>query len=50
MVKQTNTPDDWRYLAERDLSVADMRLVLAHAKTIRDFLQKEFPDWFVQAP
>ena len=23
MAKQTNTPDDWRFLADRDLSVAD---------------------------
>jgi hypothetical protein len=29
-----------------DLSEADMRLVLAHTKTIRDFLQKEIPALF----
>ncbi len=87
MAKQTNTPNDWRILAERDivvadhlannmapvptfvsisslctiithfsiqprydlgisLSEADMRLVLAHTKTIRDFLQKEIPALF----
>jgi len=33
MVKQTNTP-------------MDMRLVLAHTKTIKDFLQKEIPELF----
>jgi len=41
MAKQTNTPEDWRILAE-----ADMRLVLAHTKTIRGFLQKEIPALF----
>jgi len=41
MAKQTNTPEEWRFLSE-----ADMRLVLAHAKTIRDFLQKEIPALF----
>jgi hypothetical protein len=41
MDKQTNTPEDWRILAERD-----MRLVLAHTKTIRDFLQQEIPELF----
>jgi hypothetical protein len=55
MDKQTNTPNDWRLLAERDMSVADhlannmipdMRLVLSHTKTIRDFLQKEIPGLF----
>jgi len=37
----TNTPEDWRILAKRD-----MRLVLAYAKTIRGFLQKEIPILF----
>jgi len=50
MAKQTNTPEDWRILAERDrgvdLSEADMRLVLEHTKTIREFLQKEIPELF----
>jgi hypothetical protein len=45
MDKQTNTPKDWRLLAERDMSVAD-HLVLTHTKTIRDFLQKEIPELF----
>jgi HEPN domain-containing protein len=35
-----------RYDRGVDLSEADMRLVLAHAKTIRDFLQKEIPELF----
>jgi hypothetical protein len=39
MAKQTNTPEDWRILA-------DMRIVLAHTKTIKDFLQKEIPELF----
>jgi len=74
MAKQTNTPKDWRLLAERDMSIADhlsvnmtpipisvqprydlgmsltvedMRLVLMHTKTIRDFLQKEIPGLFL---
>ena len=35
-----------RYDRGVDLSEEDMRLVLAHAKTIRDFLQKEIPELF----
>jgi HEPN domain-containing protein len=35
-----------RYDRGLDLSEADMRLVLAHTKTIRDFLQKEIPELF----
>ncbi|MDR2922226.1 MAG: HEPN domain-containing protein [Treponema sp.] len=35
-----------RYDRGVDLSEADMRLVLAHAKTIKDFLQKEIPELF----
>jgi len=35
-----------RYDRGVDLSETDMRLVLAHAKTIRDFLQKEIPALF----
>jgi HEPN domain-containing protein len=35
-----------RYDLGISLSEADMRLVLAHAKTIRDFLQKEVPALF----
>jgi len=35
-----------RYDRGIDLSEADMRLVLAHTKTIRDFLQKEIPELF----
>ncbi|GHV92985.1 hypothetical protein AGMMS50268_34880 [Spirochaetia bacterium] len=97
MAKQTNSVEDWRLLAERDLSVAeylaanmvptptqiiayhcqqaaekylkgalvvleeeppyihdldelcaiaDMRLVLLHTHTIKDFLAKEIPELF----
>jgi HEPN domain-containing protein len=35
-----------RYDFDIDISEADMRLVLAHTKTIRDFLQKEIPALF----
>jgi HEPN domain-containing protein len=35
-----------RYDRGVDLSEADMRLVLAHTKTIMDFLQKEIPELF----
>jgi HEPN domain-containing protein len=35
-----------RYDRGLDLSEPDMRLVLAHTKTIRDFLQKEIPELF----
>jgi HEPN domain-containing protein len=35
-----------RYDFGIDISEADMRLVLAHTKTIRDFLQKEIPELF----
>ena len=35
-----------RYDLGVSLSEADMRLVLAHAKTIREFLQKEIPELF----
>jgi HEPN domain-containing protein len=35
-----------RYDRGVDISEADMRLVLAHTKTIRDFLQKEIPALF----
>ena len=35
-----------RYDRGVDLSEADVRLVLAHTKTIRDFLQKEIPELF----
>jgi len=35
-----------RYDRGVDLSEADMRLVLAHTKTIKDFLQKEIPALF----
>jgi HEPN domain-containing protein len=35
-----------RYDQGVDLSEADMRLVLAHTKTIKDFLQKEIPELF----
>ena len=35
-----------RYDRGVDLSEADMRLVLAHSKTIKDFLQKEIPELF----
>jgi len=35
-----------RYDRGVDLSEADMSLVLTHAKTIRDFLQKEIPELF----
>jgi len=35
-----------RYDMGLDLSEEDMRLVLAHTKTIRDFLQKEIPELF----
>ena len=35
-----------RYDLGMDLSEADMYLVLAHTKTIRDFLQKEIPELF----
>jgi len=35
-----------RYDRGVDLSEADMRLVLSHTKTIRDFLQKEIPMLF----
>jgi HEPN domain-containing protein len=35
-----------RYDRGVDLPEADMRLVLAHTKTIRDFLQKEIPELF----
>jgi HEPN domain-containing protein len=89
MVKQTNTIEEWRFLAERDLTVAeylaanmvptptqiiafhcqqaaekylkgalvflaaglgvseaDMRLVLRHTNTIKDFLATEIPELF----
>jgi len=35
-----------RYDRGLDLSEADMRLLLAHTKTIKDFLQKEIPELF----
>ena len=35
-----------RYDLGLSLSEQDMRLVLAHTKTIRDFLQKEIPELF----
>jgi HEPN domain-containing protein len=35
-----------RYDSGMSLSEDDMRLVLAHTKTIRDFLQKEIPELF----
>jgi HEPN domain-containing protein len=35
-----------RYDRGADLSEADMRLVLAHTKMIKDFLQKEIPELF----
>jgi HEPN domain-containing protein len=35
-----------RYDRGVDLPEADMRLVLAHTKTIKDFLQKEIPELF----
>jgi len=35
-----------RYDMGLSLSEEDMRLVLAHTKTIRDFLQKEIPELF----
>jgi HEPN domain-containing protein len=35
-----------RYDRGTSLSEEDMRLVLAHTKTIRDFLQKEIPELF----
>jgi len=35
-----------RYDFGMSLSEADMRLVLSHTKTIRDFLQKEIPELF----
>ena len=35
-----------RYDFGIDLSEADMRLVLTHTKTIRDFLHKEIPELF----
>jgi len=35
-----------RYDRGVDLSEDDMRLVLAHTKTIKDFLQKEIPELF----
>ena len=35
-----------RYDLGMSLSEADMSLVLAHTKTIRDFLQKEIPELF----
>ena len=35
-----------RYDLGLSLSEADMRLVLQHTKTIRDFLQKEIPELF----
>jgi HEPN domain-containing protein len=35
-----------RYDLGMSLSEADMRIVLQHAKTIRDFLQKEIPELF----
>jgi HEPN domain-containing protein len=35
-----------RYDRGMSLSENDMRLVLAHTKTIRDFLQKEIPELF----
>jgi len=41
MVSKTNTPLDWRLLAEDDIY-----LILAHTKIIRDFLQKEVPELF----
>jgi len=49
MAKQTNTPKEWRLLAERDMAVAeaDMQLVLQHTKTIKEFLQKEISELFV---
>ena len=34
-----------RYDRGLSLSETDMRLVLAHTKTIRDFLKQEFPGW-----
>ncbi|GHU76664.1 hypothetical protein FACS189461_4490 [Spirochaetia bacterium] len=56
MAKQTNSVEGWYGLAERDLVVAeylgldiseaDMRLVLAHTRTIKDFLAKEIPELF----
>jgi HEPN domain-containing protein len=38
-----------RYDRGIDLSEADMRIVLAHTKTIKDFLQKEIPELFQSA-
>jgi len=35
-----------RYDRGVDLSEEDMRLVLAHTKTIKEFLQKEIPELF----
>jgi len=35
-----------RYDRGTDLSEEDMRIVLAHTKTIKDFLQKEIPELF----
>jgi len=35
-----------RYDRGVDLSEDDMRLVLAHTKTIKEFLQKEIPELF----
>jgi hypothetical protein len=40
MAKQTNTPEDWRILAERYMDVAD------NMTPIKDFLQKEIPELF----
>jgi HEPN domain-containing protein len=36
-----------RYDKGLDLSEADMRIVLHHARSIRDFLQKEVPELFL---
>jgi len=38
-----------RYDFGLSLSEGDMRLVLAHAKTIREFLQKETPEMFQES-
>ena len=36
-----------RYDRGLDISEADMRLILAHTKTIKDFLAKEIPELFL---
>ena len=51
MVKQrtdspTNTPEDWVFLAERDLNVANHLATTMHPTPTEKFLQKEIPELF----